>query len=132
MRAAIVSALLLACAPAWADLSRVGLHLGTVHRGQGFEDFNPGAYAVWSSGATLGAYRNSEGRPSTYVGWTWEAGPLAMTAIAVTGYRRAPVTPGLIPSVRVPLGRGFGARASLLLPPEKPARAVHFSVEVDL
>jgi hypothetical protein len=132
MRRAILSLLLLAGAPAWADLQRVGLHLGTVHHGQGFEDFNPGAYAVWDGGATLGAYRNSEGAPSAYLGWTWEAGPLGLTAMAVTGYRRAPVLPGLIPSLCVPLAGGLGARVSLILAPEKRARAVHFSVEYDL
>ena len=133
MKAAILAALIAASSAAWADVDRVGIHLGTKHApGSGYQDFNPGAYIVWQSGATLGAYRNSEGAGSVYAGWTWERGPFGLSAFAVTGYRRGAVVPGLVPSVRLPLGEKTGARISYILAPEKRDRAVHLSVEFDL
>jgi hypothetical protein len=132
MRKPIIAALLAVSAPAWADVDRIGLHLGTVHQGDGFNNVNPGVYAVWSNGATVGTYFNSERRQTAYVGWTWDRGPFALTAAALTGYQRAPVVPGLIPSVRIPLGERSAARVSFILAPEKQGRAVHLSWEWSL
>jgi hypothetical protein len=123
----------LASSPAWADVERIGIHLGTKHaQGTKYENLNPGAYIVWQSGATVGAYRNSEGAGSAYAGWTWGKGPLSVTAMAVTGYKRAPIVPGLVPSVRIPITDKSAARVSFILAPEKKERAVHFSMEFKL
>lgn len=133
MKAAIIAAIVAAASvTAWADVDRIGVHLGTVHNGAGFEDVNPGMYVVWDNGATVGAYRNSEGAGSAYAGWTWGKGLVSLTAMAVTGYQRAPIVPGLVPSIRVPLGDRSAARVSFILAPEKRARAVHFSMEFKL
>jgi hypothetical protein len=125
----ILAALISASVPALADVERIGVHLGTVHQVDGFNNVNPGVYAVWQGGATVGTYYNSERNQTAYIGWTWDRGPFAITAAALTGYKRAPVVPGLIPSVRVPIGDRAAARVSFILAPEKQGRAVHISME---
>ena len=103
----------------------IGLHLGTYHfdASKGYNDFNPGAYVV-CDGWTAGAYRNSERKPSLYVGKTFRYG-VDITIGAVTGYKRAPLTPLLVPSYKLE----NGARLSLLLPAEKGGGGVHLSWE---
>ncbi len=68
----------------------LGLHLLTAHAAQGYEAITPGAYARHESGFTVGAYRNSIGRPSAYAGWTFETEDrrFALTVGAVTGYEK--------------------------------------------
>lgn len=106
----------------------LGIHLGTYHfdRNRGYEEFNPGAY-VRCDNITAGAYRNSEGKPSVYAGYTgrpFASIPLDVTVGGVTGYRRSTVVPLLVPSVRI-----GDARLSLLLPLEKGGGGVHLSWE---
>lgn len=113
-------------------IAKIGLHLGTVHNSKVFNDFNPGVYAVLENGVTAGTYFNSERKQTFYAGKTWSAGSFAVSAVALTGYRRAPLVPGLIPSVSLPVGERVEARASLILTPEKASRAVHFSLEFAL
>lgn len=66
----------------------LGIHLLTAHTAPGYETATPGIYARHESGFTVGAYRNSIGRPSAYAGWTFEQGRYALTVGAVTGYQR--------------------------------------------
>lgn len=83
----------------------IGAHTVTWHSRAGFCNVNPGAYAIWGNGATLGAYRNSECHNSLYAGHTWhkDAGPwrLALTGGGVTGYSAYKVTPMLLPSAAI-------------------------------
>lgn len=76
----------------------MGLHLGSKHLtasdapgSRGWNETNPGVYARWANGVTVGAYQNSLFRTSVYAGWTWETGQrhglsAAVTVGAVSGY----------------------------------------------
>lgn len=115
----------------------LGLHLATVHSASGFCNVNPGAYAVWAGGFTVGAYRNSEcAKVSAYTGWTWQTeGRLraGVTAGLITGYRRAPVMPLLVPSLSFDLSPSTTVRLSFVPKIEKGgANALHFSLEFPL
>lgn len=115
----------------------LGLHLATAHFGgtaaSQMHDANPGLYVRLGNGATAGAYRNSEGRPSVYAGWTWSTadGRWAITAGGVTGYARAAVSPLVVPSLRVGLGdTGWATRLAYLHKPHSHgASGVHMSIE---
>ncbi len=84
--------------------------------------FNPGLYAICDS-AVVGAYRNSLGRASVYGAYSLPVGPFDVALGGVTGYDK-PVIPLVVPSLRV-----GHVRLSLLLPYEKGAAALHFSLE---
>ena len=112
----------------------LGLHLGTWHENSRFSDFNPGVYAIASSGLTGGLYLNSERRPSAYLGCTFytPGRNFALLVGGVTGYSQAPLVPMVVPSARWKLGEGVYGRISLLSKP--PGRdwglaGAHFSVE---
>lgn len=117
----------------------LGLHTATWHSRPGYQAATPGAYLRWDNGATLGAYRNSEGHGTAYAGWTWttdEAAPLSVgfTAAAATGYAIAPVVPLLAPSAAWRATPGTTLRL-VALPkwhPKQGATAVSLSVEVRL
>ena len=65
-RLAIMVALALAGA---AHADTLGFHIGSQHfPARDFNDANPGAYYIHSSGATIGTYYNSERRQSVYAG----------------------------------------------------------------
>jgi hypothetical protein len=88
------------------DVAVVGAHLISLHSSptyvsahDNFHDIDyrtryewvtPGAYVRMANGATAGAYRNSLGKASVYVGWTWQTDDerFALTVGAVSGYRR--------------------------------------------
>lgn len=128
----------------------LGLHIASHHLEQvpNGRDVNPGVYAVVDGGWTAGAYRNTWGRTSVYLGRTVPlAGPFELTVGGVTGYRRRlvdcaafeadgriytkqwqgssrySVAPLLALSAAVPLGGGAAARVTL------GANVVHLSVE---
>ena len=117
--------------------SVVGLHLATVHSASGFCNVNPGAYAVWEGGFTVGTYRNSEcEKVSAYAGWTWQTeGRLraGLTAGLVTGYRRSPVMPLLVPSIAFDLSPSTTVRLTYVPKVEKGgAHALHVALEFPL
>lgn len=96
-----------------------GAHLLSFHKpGSHMETVTPGLYALHSSGVTLGAYRNSEGKFSTYAGYSTEY----LTVGLVTGYNRRPVLPMLVPSYKF----SNGYRISLIPNPFGPS-AIHLS-----
>lgn len=104
----------------------LGLHLGTYHfdRERGYEELNPGVYAVYD-GWTAGAYRNSEHGTSVYAGYTFRrvlGTPVDVTAGVV---RYGAWGPLLVPSYKLP----SGLRLSLLLPVEKRGGGIHASWE---
>lgn len=117
----------------------IGLHLATAHfgapAGANLNSATPGVYLRTTAGLTLGAYRNSHDRGSSYAGWTWSTtdGRWSITAGAVTGYPRAKVSPLLAPSGRFPLGAvapDWAARLAYLPKPHSDgAHALHLSVE---
>ena len=117
-RLAIMVALALAGA---AHADTLGFHIGSQHfPAQQYNNFNPGAYYIHSSGATLGTYYNSERRQSVYAGWTWDYGPWRLQAGAITGYRRAAVLPLIAPSVSL----GYGFRLTVLPKVERGGSSV--------
>ena len=135
--AAIAAACLTIPARAFEAPAVIGLHLATVHSASGFCNVNPGAYAVWTSGFTVGAYRNSEcEKVSAYAGWTWQTeGRLraGLTAGLVTGYRRSPVMPLLVPSVAFDLSPSTTVRLTYVPKVEKGgAHALHVALEFPL
>jgi len=111
----------------------IGLHTFTWHDKPGFCNVNPGGYYKSNSDLTLGAYRNSECKFSTYAGMTWETTGsvrFGITVGAVSGYRLKPILPLVIPSVSVSLGGGYSMRvlaAPKIIP--SSATAVHFTIE---
>lgn len=77
--------------------STVGLHLVSHHFDApspghaAWNNTNPGIYAKWSNGLTVGTLKNSNHTNSTYVAWTFETPEvrrvsLALTAGLTTGY----------------------------------------------
>ena len=135
--AAITGACLSTPAQAIEAPAVIGLHLGTLHSQRGLCDVNPGAYAVWRSGFTAGAYKNSEcQKVSLYSGWTCQTtGPVrvGLTAGLITGYRQAPVLPLLVPSLTVDVSLTTAVRATFVPKIEKRGtNALHFSIEFSL
>ena len=126
-RLALLVALALAGA---AHADTLGLHIGSQHfPAKQYNNFNPGAYYIRSSGATIGTYYNSERRQSVYAGWTWDYGPWRLQAGAITGYRRAAVLPLIAPSVSL----GYGFRLTVLPKVERRGSAVvHLTWEMKL
>lgn len=126
-RLAIMVALALAGA---AHADTLGFHIGSQHfPAKDYNNFNPGAYYIHSSGATIGTYYNSERRQSVYAGWTWDYGPWRLQAGAITGYRRAAVLPLIAPSVSL----GYGFRLTVLPKVERRgSAAVHLTWEMKL
>ena len=135
--AAIAASCLTLPARAFEAPAVLGLHLATVHSASGFCNVNPGAYAVWEGGFTVGTYRNSECEKfSAYAGWTWQTeGRLraGITAGLVTGYRRSPFMPLLVPSVAFDLSPSTTVRLTYVPKVEKGgAHALHVALEFPL
>jgi hypothetical protein len=118
----------------------IGLHLGSHHFSappaghRGWNDSNPGVYARWANGFTVGTLYNSERRQSVYAAWTWETQrwhglTAALTAGAITGYA-ATVSPLLSISGTVALGPRAALRLNLLPKAHPGGSAVaHLSAE---
>lgn len=161
-------ALALACASCAASALEppavVGLNLGSVHAhdgkgpagARGWNNVNPGLYARWRGGFTVGAFRNSLYRNSVYAGWSFGA-PTARFGLLVgmvSGYDRVTDGPGdysavrcsdtcrrvnldrviapmVVPSVRFGLTDRMAARLSVVASPGAPV-AVHLSIEYGL
>jgi hypothetical protein len=76
-----------------ANGQTVGLHLVTAHSHSGLNGVNPGIYARFDNGVTVGSYRNSFNRNSVYAAYTVETHvspsiSVALALGAVTGYQR--------------------------------------------
>ena len=130
--AAVVGALVLAM-PVKAET--IGAHVGSWHSEPGYNNVNPGLYLRTDSGATVGAYRNSIRRVSTYAGWTWSK-PIAqgvqatVTAGVITGYEGGAM-PMAIPSVRFEISERAAIRVITIpkIDPKQGAHVVHLAVE---
>lgn len=97
----------------------LGLQLGTYFNGPGsFRVENPGIYAKFSEGVTVGGYRNSEKNISIYAGYTFATSDRLFTLSVggITGYARATVMPVIIPSIRLANIEGVELRLSFFLP----------------
>ena len=128
---AVIGALVLAT-PVKAET--IGAHMGSWHSEPGFNNVNPGAYYRDDSGATVGAYRNSIRRISTYAGWTWskpitQGVQASVTAGVITGY--GGVMPMAIPSLRVEVGEHLAVRTIVIpkINPKQGTHVVHLAVE---
>lgn len=99
-------------APACQDLT-IGIDLATHHfdRTEKRREVNPGIYGN-CDGITAGVYLNSASKPTWWAGYTYQVGPVAITAGAGTGYRyeggSGALAPMLILSVRLPGGLRLG------------------------
>ena len=123
--ARLLAATLLALVSCQASADSFGLHLVSHHfGGLPAQNVNLGAFYRWDNGVTLGALRNSEDTWSAYAGWTWSAGPLAVTGGAISGYRDG-LRPLLIPS----LALGLGFRLAAIAPVGVHRAAVHLMWE---
>jgi hypothetical protein len=139
-RAALVLATLLASQAHATQPTHIGLHIGSHHLTRApayvgeWNDANPGVYARWASGFTLGTLLNSERRQSTYAGFTLEGNTLAgytpaVTVGLITGYTK-PVGPLLALSVSRPITDSFSARLSWLPKARVDgSHALHLSIE---
>ena len=113
----------------------VRLHVGSWHDRGGFDNLNVGAALRWSSGLTVGGFRNSIGRPSWYGGivrplFESRALQLELMVGAITGYSdSSPVDVVAVPS----LGWHLSPRNTLqvVFVPRFviPANAVHVMFE---
>lgn len=120
--------------PSYAETS-VGVHIGSVHDKQGFNNINPGVY-VNHNGWTAGTYYNSERKQSYYAGYTAQ-GELVhnlswgLTVGAITGYSAGKVIPLVVPSVAYNNDLlGGRTRLSLAVATNKNgANALHLSHE---
>lgn len=158
-------ALGLACNP---DLlpSVVGVHVFSYHiqkggspdgRGQ-WNNHNPGIYARWDNGLTVGTYENSIYRRTTYLGWTLhdDADRFAVTIGVMTGYDKLSndpdaryayrcdgphgcrevrvkdtFVPMIVPSVRLGITESLSARVAAVVQPGGPP-LLHFMLEYQL
>lgn len=84
--------LVLLCLVALADYSRAvevtaGLHIGSHHFPDRdyFHGSNPGAYVQFDS-VQVGAYRNSYGRTTAYLGYVQPVGPVDLMVGVASGY----------------------------------------------
>lgn len=107
---AAAAAVALAFVVGAAHAGTIGLHLVSYHPEHPhdrprYNDLNLGAYYRANAGWQVGAYYNSQRRPSVYAGlaWSYDAGPASVGLLAglVTGYRAGPVLPFAAPSVAV-------------------------------
>jgi len=137
MKYAIALALALSATLAHAQAPDVvGLHLVSKHSNYDFawNDTNPGVYARWDGGLTVGTYYNSNRKQSFYVGWTGEKQltpriAAGITLGGVTGYT-TPLLPLVVPSVSVRVWDKVSLRTSFLYSPLKNgAHALHLSAE---
>lgn len=102
-----------------AGAGTLGAHLASLHFPQAdFNNFNPGVYYRSEAGWTTGVYRNSLKRGTVYAGYTWQVGPAALTAGAITGYGHG-VMPLLVPSLAVFTHEGVTARLAYIPRVEK-------------
>jgi hypothetical protein len=121
-----------------AQPAEIGLHLISLHARHGYETATPGVYVRMSTGMTAGLLRNSEGRASTYLGYTWETADRrwALTVGGITGYRSAVVSPLLVPSWRYALsGNKLAWRVAYIPKPPEAGRgssALHLALEWDV
>jgi hypothetical protein len=154
------------CCSAYANPlpTTVGLHLASSHteRGRsasagdrGWNNHNSGIYAMWDNGATLGTFKNSLYRQSTYLGWTASdrTNTASLTLGVISGYDKltdnvgdhqdmrcdsakgcrlvslkSVILPLLVPSIRIGITDKLSARLSLLAVPRQPL-AAHLSLE---
>lgn len=109
----LLLALLLTPHMAAAQVTTVGVHGVTRHDpGLGANDVNPGVFAIFESGFLVGTYYNSHFRQSFYAGWTTpEWYRMRLSFVGVTGYF-APVTPIIMPSLKVWQGDKWSAWVS--------------------
>ena len=118
----------------------IGLHLGSHHFSaapaghRGWNDSNPGVYARWSNGLTVGTLYNSERRQSAYAAYMlessrWHGLSASVMAGAITGYTK-PIKPLASASVALDLSSRATLRLSYL-PRSHPksSAVVHLSVE---
>ena len=141
---AFVSVQTIAAEPSPYAPSTIGLHIATKHNQPGYNSANPGLYAKWDSGLTVGFYRNSEsnrfGNPtkiSTYVGYTAELPAfdlgsydlrIGATVGVITGYGNRRLTPLLAPSVAI--SKGANALRLTVIPSFRDSAAgIHLSIE---
>jgi hypothetical protein len=121
MRSIVLSLLLLSTS-AQAEDWKYGLHVLSFHKpGSHMQTITPGAYALHTSGVTLGAYRNSLGKFSSYAGYSTKY----LTLGVVTGYPRAKLLLMVVPSYKFE----SGYRVSLIPNPWGQS-AIHLSKEL--
>lgn len=129
-----VAALAMTFFPPSAKASTIGAHIGSWHDKPGFNNVNPGLYYRHDNGATVGIYRNSIRRTSTYAGWTFERDlspsvSAAVTVGVVTGYEMR-VAPLVVPSVAVG-SDAFRVRLAVIpqVHEKQGASVAHLSIE---
>lgn len=115
------------------------VHVASVHTRAGYNNTNPGIGLRWADadgdGPVVGVYHNSERGVSVYAGYAWNwtiAGALSVqvTAGAVTGYKRAPVVPMIMPSLAYALDKKSAVRLSAVPPVGKMAGVAHLTYDV--
>lgn len=116
-----------------ATAGTVGLHLGSWHDVDGYNNTNPGAYVRTDAGLTLGTYRNSIRERSNYAGYTWTAArtsgaQLDLSLVAITGYAQHAI-PALIPSVRIGQHTRIAVIPAISAPMVQSPLTVHLMVE---
>lgn len=117
-----------------AKILAVGLHLGTMHSQDGYNDINPGAYIRTDCNIVAGAYYNSESNMSAYAGMVFEKplGRLAPFVVvgAVVGYESYPVAPLLTPGLGIKVSDRVAVRL-VYLPGgiEKSPHGLHAALE---
>ena len=132
---ATVVALCLSAAVAHADV--IGVHIGSVHAPKAeWNNVNPGIYyrhesPDWYKNVVVGTYYNSERRQSAYAGVVYPlTDNIDVTVGAITGYKRAPVLPLVVPSFHFNVSGPWDARIHYLPKVEKSgAHVLHLSIE---
>lgn len=81
----------------------IGINLYTHHYSSHCTDTNYGIYIKESaSDLVAGLYRNSQCKPSVLLGKViYRRGNFEVLAAGITGYKRLPITPAIIPSYKL-------------------------------
>lgn len=110
----------------------IGLHLGTAHSnittGYSPNDFNPGVYVETVDNYSLGMYYNSDKKSTIYVGKTLHYSNVSLLIGVATGYNK-PLTPAIIPSIKIPITKDFSSRFWYIPKYNSGASGVHMSIE---
>lgn len=143
MRAVIALLLLATACSARGQITApdvIGVHIGSHHVNKApahigsWNDRNPGLYAYWNNGLTVGSFYNSERRQSFYIGHTEFGQPIgrvipSITLGVITGYERSPA-PLLTAGASVPVTDSTRMRVSWLPKAGRHgSHALHLSFE---
>lgn len=104
----ILLSLIVLGAAAPAHSQSVLIHGLSYHSYGHSNNYNYGMGYLFENRVMVGAYRNSEGNNSAYLGYNWKYNEyLSVTMLGATGYREFPVMAAVLPTFSIPVADKF-------------------------